>query len=198
MNVVTVLRSGGIYTPEWVRKASGMLANADRFVCLTDMEVEGVETRPLMHGFPGWWSKMELFRPGALDAGRWVFFDLDTVILGDVTALEWPTDGFWMCRDAYFPTKGQSCVMAFDPAETWQPWANFGRSVMGRMRGDQDWLRESVSYRFLHDALPGVIYSLRADKLSSPPAAPAIINLHGDPKPHDPQAGWAHDIWASA
>lgn len=41
---------------------------------------------PLLHCWPGWWSKIELFRPDLpLDAA--VYFDLDTVILGNIDAL---------------------------------------------------------------------------------------------------------------
>lgn len=55
-----------------------------RFVCLTNEKLDGVETIPLVNKWPGWYSKLELFRAGAL-SGQVVYLDLDTVLVGDVT-----------------------------------------------------------------------------------------------------------------
>ena len=68
--IACVLRSGGDYGPEWVEKLACSAGNVMgyrlglRFVCLTDMEVPHVECIPLAYGWPGWFSKLELFRPG--------------------------------------------------------------------------------------------------------------------------------------
>jgi len=54
-----------------------------RFVCLTDLPpaaVEADEVLPLLQGWPGWWSKLELF-DGRL-RGPVFYLDLDTIITG--------------------------------------------------------------------------------------------------------------------
>ena len=69
VTLLTVLRSGGRYDASWVeRLAAGArrsIAGLERIVCLTDLalDVEGVETVPLLHNWPSWWSKFEAFRP---------------------------------------------------------------------------------------------------------------------------------------
>jgi hypothetical protein len=47
----------------WLREQfARQLSAPHRFICLTDMDIPGVEPRPLRDDLPGWWSKMELFR----------------------------------------------------------------------------------------------------------------------------------------
>ena len=51
-----------------------------RFVCLSDVPIKDVETVPLKHDWPGWWSKMALFDPAI--EGDIFCTDLDNVFLG--------------------------------------------------------------------------------------------------------------------
>lgn len=90
--VVCVLKSGTwrpregyavSYGPEhvrWLRDQFAAQVRPHRFVCMTDLSIEGVETVPLQDDLPGWWSKLELFR----EFRKAVYVDLDTVIIGDV------------------------------------------------------------------------------------------------------------------
>jgi hypothetical protein len=67
------------------------------FVCLTDQEIPGVKTIPLIGNTPNWWAKIELFRPG-LFAGPVFYCDLDMVICNplDEMMLLLPGDNFLM------------------------------------------------------------------------------------------------------
>lgn len=56
------------------------------FVCLTDQEISGVKTIPLIGDTPGWWAKIELFRPGLFD-GPVFYCDLDTIICGELDSV---------------------------------------------------------------------------------------------------------------
>lgn len=89
VTVATVYRTGGVYTPEYVEKLKRgferHLPVPHKFVCLTD-DVFADYCVPLQHDWPGWWAKIELFRPGVL-TGRVIAVDLDTVLLGDLSAL---------------------------------------------------------------------------------------------------------------
>lgn len=92
--IVCVLKSGGFrprpgvsmsYGPQHVQWLAGQFVRhvgPRRFVCLSDVDVPGVETIPLRDNLPGWWSKIEIFRE-FLDA---FYVDLDTVIVEDVSA----------------------------------------------------------------------------------------------------------------
>ena len=91
MIVACVLRSGGIYSPEWVRKLRDGVARQftvpHRFVCLSDVDVSAIcERIPLVEDWPGWWSKIELFRSGLFD-DTVLYFDLDTVPVGSLDAM---------------------------------------------------------------------------------------------------------------
>ena len=116
ITIACVLKSGGVYTPEHVRILESMVSRnldgIDRFVCLTDlathpyMEVclPHVEIVQLAHGWPGSWSKLELFRPTIFQEGEHVlYFDLATVITGNLSMMASEMSGrrratFFACR----------------------------------------------------------------------------------------------------
>jgi hypothetical protein len=88
INVVCLLRQGGKvgYDASWVEKLQrGVQRNLTlphEFICFSDCDVpcKRVELLPGEHGF---WSKMQLFRPGIL-SGPTLFLDLDTVICSNL------------------------------------------------------------------------------------------------------------------
>jgi len=92
LNVVCVYKTGGVYTEEYARKLhEGVRLNLSLehgFICLTDnpSSIDFCETIPLKHKWPGWWSKIELFRPD-LSLESCLYFDLDTIILGNIDEL---------------------------------------------------------------------------------------------------------------
>lgn len=88
--VLTVLRSGGEYGPEHVQAIQRQLAKwapGASLLCLSDVEVPGVETMPLLRKWPGWWAKIELFRSHLPE--DFLYTDLDNVLLGPLG------DSFW-------------------------------------------------------------------------------------------------------
>ena len=108
LNVVCVLKkadnSGLGYDASWVQKLQrGVARNltiSHRFFCLIDIEVPGVETVPLEHGWMLYWSKLEMFRP-SLFAGPTLYFDIDSMVTGNIDALAGPFDGMVMLTDFY-------------------------------------------------------------------------------------------------
>jgi hypothetical protein len=60
-----------------------------RFVCLTGEYLPEMECVPPPAGLSGWWLKLGLFHPDMLDVlgDDCLYFDLDTVILGDITPI---------------------------------------------------------------------------------------------------------------
>ncbi len=156
MQVALVLRSGGVYTPKHVQVLADQVQTwlpGVTVFCLSDVDVPGVMTIPLVHGWPGWWSKLELVRPDI--GGNLLYFDLDTVIRGpldDIAAVNRLT----LLRDFYrdgvhkSPEGLQSAVMYLphaDRAEIWDAFAqNPARAMTECARGgDQQFLE-----RFWH------------------------------------------------
>lgn len=88
LNVVCLLRQGGKvgYTAEWVDKlqrgVQRNLTQPHRFVCFSDCTVN-CERIELESGDYGFWSKMQMFKPGVLP-GPTLYLDLDTVICGNI------------------------------------------------------------------------------------------------------------------
>jgi hypothetical protein len=88
LNVVCLLRQGGKvgYDASWVAKLQRAvernLTIPHRFVCFSDCDVP-CERIELLPGDSGFWSKMQLFRPGVL-TGPTLFLDLDTVICSNL------------------------------------------------------------------------------------------------------------------
>jgi hypothetical protein len=88
INVVCVLRSGGKvgYDASWVEKlqrgVSRNLTIPHKFICLSDCAVpyDRVALDDIDKGF---WSKMQLFKPGLFD-GPVMYLDLDTVICSNI------------------------------------------------------------------------------------------------------------------
>lgn len=187
ITIATVLRSGGEYLPEHVaaiRDQCAQHAMPHKFVCLTDLHGRlNCETLPLEREWPGWWSKMELFRlPGPV-----LYFDLDTVIKGSIAHLEAAilNTPFIVLRDFYrgkfTPRAWQSSMMSWngDQSALYREFADEPRYYLG---GDQEWLEQHHvgSYRFWQDVAPGQIGSWKATPRTDDER---IIIFHGKPRP---------------
>lgn len=88
LTIACVLKSGGEFKPQHVYTLrEGVARNLSlkhKFVCLTDMGVD-CETLTLQHGWPGWFSKLELC-DGRL-TGDVFYLDLDSTITGSLDDL---------------------------------------------------------------------------------------------------------------
>jgi hypothetical protein len=218
ITVICVLRSGGIYTPEWVSKLSrGVERNLSLphcFVCLTDMRmhIAGVQPIRLPEGWPGWWSKICLFHPDVGLAGPTLYFDLDTLIVGSLDGIAAHPHGFTMAHEYYRPARFCSTAMAWsgDHSEIWRQMKADPERVMREYRsradgriGDQAFIEDVQAERGIKiDAFRDLfgevsIASFKVHARSRIPAGAAAVAFHGKPKP--PEAiGWAQKMWEAA
>jgi hypothetical protein len=205
ISVFCVLRSGGEYKADHVLRLRTQvvkhLPDAD-FRCLSDIKVEGVRTLPLIYDWPGWWSKMELFRPDV--SGDILFMDLDTSIVGSLVDIA-SVNGLAMMRDIYRPEGLQSSIMYLPEAARERIWAEW----IGRPRHWMDIYHKGGDQAFLErfwldgagrwqDLLPGQVVSwkshvrqaLHDDESGngSIPADARVVIFHGKPRPWD--IGW--------
>lgn len=180
--VACVLKAGGPYMPEYVaRLKAGVDAHlaGHRFICLSDIDVP-CERLPLINNWPGWWSKLELFRL----TGPVLYFDLDTVITGDLTAIASHPHKFTMLRDF---SKG-------GPASGIMAWHGDYRHLMESFdieqidnypgHGDQGyigWRLGSVDY--FQNLFPGQIVSRKQPQYRN--ANERVVCFHGKPRPHE-------------
>lgn len=205
--VCTVLRSGGDYTLEHVYAIKRMLNRhlpEHTFMCLTDTPGSPwFWFRPLEHGYPGWWAKLELCRPDI--EGPLLYLDLDTVVVGDITRL-CGHEQSWAMRDVYRgrrnPYALQSCLMWLteaDRARVWGAWWTRPDEWMRMPGGDQMVYECALSRRvgYWQDREWGV-YGYKTD-LDDPETLPddaAVICFHGQPRPWDTTHEWVRDAWA--
>ncbi|MGM4986545.1 hypothetical protein [Rhizobium sp. 11_C7_N12_5] len=177
------------------------LPGAD-FRCLPDVEIKGIRTLPLIYDWPGWWSKMELFRPEI--SGDILFMDLDTSIVGSLADIA-SINQLALMRDIYRPEGLQSSIMYIPEAareEIWAEWIERPQHWMETYQkgGDQAflerfWLDRASRWQ---DLLPGQIISWKShvrpavyDDESgngSIPADARVVIFHGKPRPWD--IGW--------
>jgi hypothetical protein len=147
---------GRHYSPAWVYRLRDQVAAhlplAHRFVCLSNVDVPGVETIPLVTGWPGWWAKVEIFNP-ALDLGnRVVYLDLDVFVTGDLTpiarfpfplALMPASHVFGTLRPRKLPgvvRRYQASCIAFDPPHGRDLFERCDAAALTEFRSDQDWI----------------------------------------------------------
>ena len=201
--VVTVLKCSSEYDErhvEWVQRQVGF-----PIVCLTDSRkhMKNVVSIPLTHGWPGWWSKMEMFRDD-LCLGSFLYVDLDTVILGGIPDVFSAHSETQVISDLYGQPWIQSCLMFVHNSSRPAIWEAFSSRPESTMReiglgGDQKFID-----RFLHDAkrlddtFPGGIISYKADVLGNRFRDPRrgtletarFVCFHGKPRPWEVGADW--------
>lgn len=213
ITVACVLRSGGHYTRGYVNALhSGVAQHMPRdypwtFTCLTDLKIEGAVK--LKHKWPGWWSKLELFRPGVFPKDQKVlYFDLDTLIVGSLLPFTLYGGSFAMLADFYReyrprgrPRFGESGMMIWTPGANteriYEAFAADPKLWMGQFRGDGRMIREHVKHEYLQDLYPGLICSYKIHARHGPPKGARVVCGHGVPHFNEPKTGWAHKLWRS-
>lgn len=212
--VACVLRSGGIYNAEWVRKLRDAVArnvtSPYRFVCLSDVDVP-CERLPLTTKWPGWWSKLELF-DGRL-TGPVFYLDLDSVVVGSLDRILSHPHTFTASHDFYH---GNFCstAMAWDGdysyiykefASNAAGYAKYYDGLLAKEKriGDQAFIedclkRAKVDFDFFQNVTGRYsVASYKVDKCERAlPDGAAVVAMHGRPKAH--QLGhikWVQENW---
>lgn len=213
--IATVLRSGGDYKPEHVQWLHKQLPKCFDSVCFSDVVIPGVTTIPLMHNWPGWWSKLELFRP---DITSDIFYlDLDTVITGDINQLiETAAGKSTVLCDFYHERTSMigSGLMYISNSDKAAIWADFTSNPAQHMAccktlekwGDQGYLQHFLGHvqRWQHIA-PSQVVSYKKDVASrgsypkaigngQVPSTAKIVCFHGNPRPWQIKANWIPSV----
>jgi hypothetical protein len=183
ITVACVLKQGGKvgYNADWVAKLRNSvtrnLSQPHQFVCLSDCEVE-CERIPLINSGPGFWSKLELFRPGLFDTPV-LYIDLDTVICGSLDqvvdriqnqqfVMLHETDKNVVSSAVMWWRGDHSSLYAQWSAESQDTWAA-QYSKMPRY-GDQAFIEDRVKHTLLQDHIPQDWVAWSSQKQSSPNA----------------------------
>ena len=200
---IACVRTGTRYGPEYVRILADMVARylhtPYRFVCLTDKpdDLPDIECMTI-DDLGGWWSKLELFRPGRF-TGRVCYFDLDVAIVGPLAEIV-EKDG--IIRDWNLPMFNSS-VMCWMAGE--RELVPFGAAATGAHKrfverlapaypyGDQQaitkWFPDWPTFP------PEWCVSYRASAVHTVPDKASVVVFHGLPKPSQITDGWVPEVW---
>ena len=209
VTVACVYKTGGDFTAEYVHKLVSAIRRHSSFeldvVCLTDDAAltGNFRTVALEKDLPGWWSKLELFRPGLTEKKRILYFDLDTLILKNIDHLlqfEAPFAALLPWNSANRARKQlASGAMLWDHAMFSQLFHNGYRpEQLGQYAGDQEFLSEKINAgRYTWTPLQTVakIHSYKRECRRRVPRDAEIICFHGKPRPHELQIPWVVENW---
>lgn len=208
LTVACVLRSGGDFHADHVRHLQDgvrrWLTLPNRFVCLTDTPVAGVDCITDQNLPPKWWGKLTLFKRGLFNSP--VFFaDLDTVIVGPldqiVTGHRFTVlDNFWngkrgLAGEARYIGSG---LMAWDcdlspihDAFAADPARFMAEYQTKEKWGDQAFIRDHtpVPVDRWQEKHPGAVFGFKHHCKNGVPAGASVVCFGGRPRP------WHTDLW---
>jgi len=173
-----------------------------RFICFTDDSTginHWIETKPLPEAdLQGWWNKLALFKRGVLKEGTQVFFfDLDTLVVSDLTEVMGYDGDLCLLRDFYRPDGLGSGLMSWKPESNyhiWDRWVACEKPLLAG--GDQSWIeRVAIDCDRWQDACPEKVISYKANCAPYPTKEASIVCFHGEPRPHGCTQKWVQDIW---
>ena len=217
MQIVTVLKSGGSYKPDHLARLYGGCLKWSRgvfdFICLTDFPEKEIREAhinirpvPLKNNWPGWWSKLELFRGDFSEAPRMLYLDLDTVPVG-------PFRGIWECEDPFLALKDFNKGTLATGLMVWNGDYSFLYEAAGgfiekmgitsenwKKTWDQrfvaEWLKKKkVPITFVQDKFPNWVVSYKKHCEQGLPEDARIVCFHGKPRPWEVAKPWIKENW---
>ncbi len=207
MNVICVLRSGGIYDAEWVRKLKDGVARhmsqPYTITCISDVEVP-CERIPLKHDWPGWWAKIELFNNITDET---LYLDLDTVITGPLEPVieKCRQFDFAMLENFHTDAMVGSGVMWFRkaPEGVYEKFAAnpqriidyYLQAKVGPYMGDQAYIWDTLDRKVDTLKMPE-IRSYKKHCRNGLPEGTSIVCFHGRPRPTEINPKWLQENWS--
>jgi hypothetical protein len=206
--IVACVFWGDKYKPEYVQRLKRAVERnlhvPHRFICLSDVKIDGVDCIPVFaKKWDGWWQKVSLFMPGLFPSGsRVLYFDLDVIITGDITILarQWFPQPIAMIFN-FGPNRGHcahnSSVMMWSAGDPRVEviYNYFTADVMKALHGDQCWiwrvLREDIA-NWPQEFIKSYKYDCRGKPFNG---RTRVVVFHGDPKPHQVSEEWARQNW---
>lgn len=190
--VALVYKTGGDYTLEYVSRITKALRKhgATKIKILSDdsrVRAYG-EYVPLKHSLSGWWNKLELFYL----TGKTIYFDLDVIINGDISALLNHDFDFAMLK-GFKHGAVNSSVMAWN-GDFSHLMTKFNKAIIPEYShsiskwGDQAYIADHVGAKIsvIQDVLS--VVSRKYAPIEERQQA-SVICYHGKPRPHE--TGWA-------
>lgn len=231
LTVACVYRSGSrLYSARYVEVLRDMVARhltvPYQFVCLSDDPGVPCNRIPLITDWPGFYSKLELFRPG-LFSGPVLYFDLDTVIHRNIDSIanlaakidygcvSDPLGGHMNSSvqaftvDCSFIFEQFSNISFFDRhirPHLWIVLSNVGLERpfrFGSSYGDQGFsemclMAAGFDIVHLDKLLADTFSTFNFTANADVEPTGSVCLMMGRPKPHEAGSGWVKQHWTSA
>lgn len=205
---VVCLKFGTLYGPEYVNRLYyAVHRNATvpfNFHCFTENS-QGIDPAITIHTLPhkhidGWWHKLYLFHADKQIGGRIIYFDLDTLITGNVDDILQQDEGFVVLHDFFrimqpnrvdkFGSGKEavgSGVLSWNAGEHSHIWDTFAANPSQAIaslkpHGDQKWIERQQKERlYWQDLFPKqfVSFKVHCSKGLAPNAR--VVCYHGKP-----------------
>ena len=201
VTIACVLKSGGDFTKTYVEKlqrgVKRCFPNINyEFVCLTDRtDIKCCRTIPLINDWPGWWSKIELFRPGVFE-GKVIYFDLDTVLIKNISELVSVPRKMTMLK-AFNPSRHRaSGIMIWKAGDYDFIYKDFLENPCFE-GGDQDFIVKKLRRKGGALAVQRTtsVVSYKHHCKEGLPANTQIVCFHGQPRPSKVKTDWMKEYW---
>lgn len=226
---ILCLKWGTKFSPTYVNRlynaVSRNLTVPFQFHCLTEDSTDldsDIVIHPLPHKLPGagWWQKLYMFSDEVDIQGRILFFDLDTLITGNIDHLTCRTEPFVCLQDFFYLKENVgSAMMSWESGTLTHLWDDFFKSpntVIKKFHphGDQKWIQQQTKDRTYWQLLyPNQFVSFKMHCVTGVPRFAKVICYHGYPSIeqshtesctfHTPQHGqctitpatWVEDYW---
>lgn len=158
MKLYIVYKTGGDYDLEYVERIYNSLKehhSAIELKCITnDMALQDEPYYiEMQEDYPGWWSKMELFRPD-IDKDDFLYIDLDTIVVKDLVEIKNACKEYKdipiLLSDFFYFSRLASGVMWL-PASfrkiVWEEWFYNPEEIMKKHSkyGDQEFISSVIT-----------------------------------------------------
>lgn len=170
-------------------------------------EVGVVETR-----LPGWFAKMELFNTRIRGGDRWLYFDLDTVLIRSIDPLAQADIDFGICANFTrrsgndrWPCGYGSCCITLAPGYGDHIWRGFlkpaprGRDWMHAAKGNwgDQWVIEQLDPHatLLQDVMPPGFFIGRRELTDTLPDRASVVVFAGNQRPDNSPHRWVAEHW---
>jgi hypothetical protein len=153
--------------------------------------------------WPGWWTKMNLFAPSLEQYRPFLYMDLDTAVVGDLSEIiPENKEQFITLEDFYRPFKLASGLM-WIPAKNdrvkniWNTWMRGPENIMKKYRGDQEFIGSVIKQDTFWQTMFNKVFSFkpRAGWLKVLPTSAVVICFHGKPRIYEAskQVEWVNN-----
>lgn len=213
--IVACVRTGTKYPVEYVYKLRAMVARhlkeKHHFICLTDnsLVLPDIECVEINKDLPGWWGKMKLFSMQWRQGEKVIYFDLDTVICGNISMLGGLEVDFAICGNftraagnKNWPCIYGSCCMVLGKSLGVYIWEIFCKNkkdlvAISGNYGDQMALQHIYpAATILQDVLPQGFFLGYRHLTEFKPEECSVVVFAGASKPHNCNEKWIEQEWA--